>query len=95
LALYPRHLLAAAAGVADAGSGFDGVVLSHNVESRDAVDAVLAQVAAAGSGCGARVTRPAAPTEWGSHAGFFADPDGFVWEVVWNPQRSNTDRGNE
>jgi uncharacterized protein len=49
LALYPRHLLAADAGVADDGRGFDGVALAHNTRTREEVDAVLAEAAAAGA----------------------------------------------
>lgn len=84
LALYPRHLLAADAGVTDerpAGGGFAGFALAHNVKTRDGVDALLAEVAAAG----ATVTKPAADADWGGRSGYFADPDGFLWEVAWNP----------
>jgi uncharacterized protein len=82
LALYPRHLLAADAGVAAAGSGFPGFALAHNVRSEDEADRLLDQVAAAGG----RIVKPAQPTDWGGYAGYFADPDGFLWEVAWNPR---------
>ncbi len=36
---------------------------------------------------GARIVKPAAGTFWGGYAGYFQDPDGHLWEVVWNPQR--------
>jgi uncharacterized protein len=81
LALYPRHLLAADAGVPAAGSGFPGFALAHNVRSKDDTDRLLDQVAAAGG----RIVKPARRTEWGGYAGYFADPDGFLWEVAWNP----------
>ncbi len=81
LALYPRELLAQDAGVPAAGSGFPGFTLSHNVRSAAEVDALLAHVAAAGG----RIVRPGGRAEWGGYTGYFADPDGFLWEVAWNP----------
>jgi len=81
LALYPRHLLAADAGVAAEGSGFPGFALAHNVREEAGVDALLAEVAARGG----RVVKPAQRADWGGRTGYFADPDGFLWEVAWNP----------
>ena len=81
LALYPRHLLAADAGVSNDGSGFPGFALAHNVRSPAEVDALIAE---AGAG-GGRVVKPGHDTDWGGYAGYFADPDGFLWEVAWNP----------
>ena len=81
LSLYPRHLLARDAGVPDDGRGFSGVALAHNVRSSSEVDELLA---AAASG-GGRLVKAGRETEWGGYAGYFADPDGFLWEVAWNP----------
>jgi catechol 2,3-dioxygenase-like lactoylglutathione lyase family enzyme len=81
LALYPREQLALDAGVSAEGSGFAGVALACNVDSPEEADHLLREVAAAGG----RVTRPAGPTSWGGYAGYFVDPDGFLWEVAWNP----------
>lgn len=81
LALYPSDKLAEDAKVPPQGSGFRGVTLAHNVRSREEVSEVLALAAAAG----ATVTKPAQDTSWGGHAGYFADSDGHLWEVVWNP----------
>ena len=81
LALYPRDLLAADANLPAAGSGFGGIALAHNVRSKEQVDAVLALAAAAG----ARILKPAQVPEWGGYSGYFADPDGYPWEVAWNP----------
>lgn len=80
LALFPRALLAADAGVPAAGSGFAGFALAHNVRSAQEVDALLAQAA----GGGGRLVKPGGRTDWGGYAGYFADPDGFLWEVAWN-----------
>src|SRR5262249_43456091 len=81
LALYPRRELAADAGVPAEGSGFAGFTLAHNVRTPAEVDALLAEVARGGG----RIVKPAQKADWGGHSGYFADPDGFLWEVVWNP----------
>lgn len=64
-----------------AASAFRGVALAHNVRHRADVDAVLAEARAAG----ASVVGDAATTVYGGYAGYFADPDGHVWEVAHNP----------
>ena len=56
--------------------------LGHNVRSREDVDTVMAQAEKAG----ATIARRAHDTFWGGYAGYFQDPDGHLWEVVWNPQ---------
>ena len=86
LALYPRDALARDAlgedaGVPAVGSGFAGIALAHNVRSPAAVDEVLAQAEAAGG----RIVKPAAKAFWGGYSGYFADPDGHLWEVAYNP----------
>ena len=81
LALYPRDLLAADARLASSGSGFGGITLAQNVASRELVDRGLARAAAAG----ATILKPAEDAEWGGYSGYFADPDGYPWEVAWNP----------
>src|SRR5262245_22454283 len=82
LALYPRTLLAADAGVSEAGSGFPGFTLAHNVRTKEEVDRLLEKVAAGGG----RIVKPGHPADWGGYTGYFADPDGFLWEVAWNPK---------
>ena len=81
LGLYGREALAEDARLADAGSGFGGVTLAHNGRTRDEVDQVLAEAVAAG----ATLLKPAEDVFWGGYSGYFADPDGHVWEVAWNP----------
>lgn len=81
LALFPREELAADADVAAEGSGFRGFTLAHNVESEGAVDSVLNEAEAAG----ADIVKPAEATDWGGYSGYFADPDGFLWEVAHAP----------
>ena len=80
-ALFQRTALAEDADVAAAGSGFPGFTLAHNVTSEAAVDCLLAEAVAAGG----RLVRPADKVSWGGYRGYFSDPDGFLWEVCWNP----------
>lgn len=81
LSLFPRAALAADAGVPAEGSGFPGFTLAHNVRSPQEVDALLAHVAA----WGGTVIKPGQAAEWGGYSGYFTDPDGFLWEVAYNP----------
>lgn len=60
---------------------FSGITLASNQRSEADVDAVLAQAEAAG----ARILKPAERVFWGGYSGYFADPDGHVWEVAYNP----------
>jgi predicted lactoylglutathione lyase len=78
--LWGREKLAAESGVVD-GGGWGGVTLSHNVGSREEVDAVVDEARSAG----AHVTRPPAATDWGGYTGAFVDPDGHPWEIAHNP----------
>ena len=82
LVLWGREKVAADAGVADGGSdGFGGITIAQNVRSRAEVDEVMAVAAEAG----AVITQAARDTFYGGYAGFFADPDGHVWEIAHNP----------
>lgn len=86
LALYPRADLAADAGLPDPGnsppSAFPGFTLAHNVRSAGEVDRLLAEVAAGG---GRIVQVGRARPEFQGYSGYFADPDGYLWEVAYNP----------
>jgi uncharacterized protein len=72
------------------GSGFRGVALAHNVREKDDVDVVIAAAQAAGG----TVTRAPADTFYGGYAGYFADPDGHVWEIAYNPGFALSDDGS-
>jgi uncharacterized protein len=83
IALFPRTSFAADAGVDIEDieyGGFPGFSLAHNVAEEGQVDSVLAEAAEAG----ATIVKEAQETFFGRH-GFFADPDGFLWEVAWTP----------
>ena len=81
LGLYGREALAEDATVSAEGSGFAGVVLAHNVASAAEVDAILEQAVAAGG----TLVKPGQEVFWGGYSGYFADPDGHLWEVAHNP----------
>jgi uncharacterized glyoxalase superfamily protein PhnB len=82
LLLWGRGKLADDAGIEDVNTdGFDGVTLAHNVRSPAEVDEVLSAAAAAG----ATVTRAASQTFYGGYAGYFADLDGRLCEIAYNP----------
>lgn len=80
--LFERSCLAEDAAVPNTpAGGFTGITLAVNVDSPDAVDAGLAGAVAAGGS----VVKPGTKAEWGGYSGYFADPDGFLWEVAHNP----------
>lgn len=81
LALYPRKELAEDARVDEVGNGFRGFTLAHNVASKEEVDEVLKEATKAGGS----IVKEAMDADWGGYSGYFADPDGFLWEVAWNP----------
>ncbi|MFA7392854.1 MAG: VOC family protein [Pigmentiphaga sp.] len=80
-ALFGRENLAVDAGVAAAGEGFARFTLAHNVRTEAEVAGTLAEAVAAGGS----LVRPAERAHWGGMRGYFADPDGFLWEVCHNP----------
>ena len=81
LGLFPRAELAVDAGVADDGHGFRGIALAHNVRNPVEVEQLLALAESAGG----RIVRSAETASWGGRSGYFADPDGHLWEIAWNP----------
>ena len=70
--------------------GFRGVTIAHNVREKGEVDAIVAAAQAAGG----TVTRAAADTFYGGYAGYFADPDGHLWEIAYNPGFVLSDDGS-
>lgn len=84
LCLYPTRSLAEDARIEPNGKGFRGVTLAYNVEEKNEVTHILEQA----ERFGAKIMKPAQDVFWGGHSGYFADPDGHLWEVAWNPHWS-------
>jgi len=81
LALWPRASIAHETGLALGAPSATELTLGHNLASRNDVDAVMEQARKAG----ATIVKQAQDTFWGGYAGYFKDPDGHLWEIVWNP----------
>jgi uncharacterized protein len=80
-ALFLRDQLAADFNGDAKDFGKSAMALGYNVRSQDEVDPLMARAAAAG----ATILKRARKASWGGYSGYFADPDGFAWEVAWNP----------
>ena len=89
ICLWSRGELAKDAGVADGPVSFRGIAIAHNVRSKEAVDATLGEAERAGG----KITKPGHDADWGGRTGYFADPDGHLWEVAWNPHFALSDDG--
>ncbi len=83
LALFPFEELAQDGRVptSDVGSGFRGITLAVNVETKELVDATIDQLRANG----AAIKKEPEDASWGGRSAYFADPEGNLWEVVWAP----------
>ncbi|WP_119303313.1 VOC family protein [Dongia deserti] len=88
--LWSRDSLVEDAGIKAPGSGFSNVTIAHNVRRKEEVDTTLQEAEQAG----ATILKPASETFWGGYTGYFADPDGFAWEVAWNPGFTILDDGS-
>ena len=90
LALFGRKALAEDARVEDRPTGFAAVSLAYNARSKAEVASVFAEALAAG----ATGLKPPHDVFWGGYSGYFADPDGHLWEVAWNPFFPLDHKGN-
>lgn len=81
LSLWDEAAFEAEVGPVARGDGVAPLTLAHNVRTREEVDAVLATARAAG----ADPVSEAQDRAWGGYTGYFGDPDGFRWEIAWNP----------
>ncbi|MCY1160933.1 Glyoxalase/Bleomycin resistance protein/Dioxygenase superfamily protein [compost metagenome] len=81
LALWPQQSIQHDTGLEISAMCPTQMTLGHNVFSPLEVDQVMAQAARAG----AQIIKPAQATFYGGYAGYFQDPNGHLWEVVWNP----------
>ena len=92
LSLYPLDKLAEdiSPEIQIAPRGFNGMTMAHNARSREEVIAIIKRAAAAG----ARIVKAPQETFWGGFSGYFADLDGYYWEVAWGPMFDFTDHGD-
>jgi predicted lactoylglutathione lyase len=90
LVLWAREKLAADMAIPDDGARWSGIVLAHNVGSREEVDDVIDRARTHGG----EVTREPSETFYGGYAGGFRDLDGHVWEIAHNPGFGLTDDGS-
>ena len=81
LSLWSEAEFAAEVGQIRRGPGVVPITLAHNVATRDEVDAVLATARRAG----ADPVHDAVERDWGGYTGYFGDPDGYRWEIAYNP----------
>ena len=84
LTLYPRSELAKDAAIAAGTPQPSEFSLGQLVASRAEVDRIIEQAAAAGA-----VVTPPHDRPWGIYSGYFRDPDGHLWEIIWNPGRTS------
>ena len=89
LALWGREAQRDDANAGDLWNGNGGIVVAQNVASEAEVDAVMATA----EDSGARILKPASQTFWGGYDGYFADPDGNIWEIAFNPHWALDEEG--
>jgi len=89
-ALYPRQKLADDAMVSQQGSGFAGFTLAYNAHSEAEVDEIINKLEAKG----VNIVKHPQRVSWGGYSAYFSDPDGYLWEVAYNPFFAFDDAGN-
>lgn len=92
LALYPKKALAEdiSPDTTLSPEGFGGITLAHNVERKEQV----AEILALAENAGGTIVEPAQDVFWGGRSGYFADLDGYYWEVAWAPMCSFDETGS-
>lgn len=81
LGLYPKDKLAGDVGISVEGSGFPGITVAHNEPSKEDVDRVIEEARS----LGAEIVKEPQDVSWGGYSSYFRDPDGYLWEIAWNP----------
>ncbi|MGK9118692.1 VOC family protein [Olivibacter jilunii] len=81
LAIWPRKSIAHDTGISLQQSSATEFTIGHNVSSKEEVDLIMEHA----NNAGAKTIKPASDTFWGGYAGYFQDPDGHLWEIVYNP----------
>jgi catechol 2,3-dioxygenase-like lactoylglutathione lyase family enzyme len=89
-AIYPREKLAEDALTDSEDSGVASFTLAHNVQSEKEVDEIIRDLEAKG----VEIIKQPQKVFWGGYSSYFADPDGFLWEVAYNPFSGFDENGN-
>ena len=90
LSIYPREKLAEDALVSPEGHGFAGITLAYNAQSESEVDKIISDLKAKG----VKILKEPQKVFWGGYSSYFADPDGYCWEVAYNPFFPFDESGN-
>ncbi len=90
LSIYPREKLAEDALTSAEGSGFAGFTLAYNAGSESEVDEIIADLKSKG----VKIVKEPQKVFWGGYSSYFADPDGYLWEVAHNPYFEFDKSGN-
>jgi hypothetical protein len=90
LAIYPREKLAEDALTSPEGSGFSGITLAYNARSEAEVDEIIRDLKSKG----VKIVKEPQKVFWGGYSSYFADPDGYCWEVAYNPFFPFDENGN-
>lgn len=90
LSLYPREKLAEDALVPPDGQGFPGFTLAYNARSEAEVDEIIRDL----KSNGVKIAKEPQKVFWGGYSSYFADPDGYLWEVAYNPFFPFDENGN-
>jgi len=90
LSIYPREKLAEDATVSPDSSGFSGVTLAYNASSESEVDEIISDLKAKS----VKILKEPQKAFWGGYSSYFADPDGYCWEVAYNPFFPFDENGN-
>jgi len=89
-AIYPREKLAEDALTSPEGSGFAGITLANNAKSEGEVDEIIRDLEAKS----VQIAKQPQKVFWGGYSSYFADPDGYIWEVAYNPFFPFDENGN-
>jgi uncharacterized protein len=90
LAIYPREKLAEDVFTTPEGNGFSGISLAYNARSETEVDEIIKDLRSKG----VQIIKDPQKVFWGGYSSYFADPDGFCWEVAYNPFFLFDENGN-
>jgi len=90
LAIYPREKLAEDALTPPDGSDFHGMTLAYNARTETEVDDIIRDLKTRG----VHIKKEPQKVFWGGYSSYFADPDGFLWEVAYNPYFLFDENGN-